>query len=35
VCGLVIYALWLRPRRKRVLQRPVGSTSSIHSDIGT
>jgi hypothetical protein len=35
VCGLVIYALWLRPRRERVFQRPVGSTSSIHSDIGT
>jgi hypothetical protein len=34
-CGLVIYALWLRPRRERVVQRPVGSTSSIHSDIGT
>ena len=32
-CALLIYALWLRPRRER--QRLAASTSSIHSDIGT
>lgn len=32
-CALLIYALWLRPRRGR--QRLAASTSSIHSDIGT
>ena len=32
-CALLIYALWLRPRRDR--QRLAASTSSIHSDIGT
>jgi hypothetical protein len=35
-CALVIYAAWLRPRRSPGSYRPeVGSTSSIHSDIGT
>jgi hypothetical protein len=35
-CALVIYAAWLRPRRPFDRYRPdVGSTSSIHSDIGT
>ena len=32
-CAVLVYALWLRPRRGR--QRLAGSTSSIHSDIGT
>jgi hypothetical protein len=32
-CGLLIYALWLRPRARR--HGFVDSTSSIHSDIGT